>query len=221
MSSPTPTPTVTVRGEGEVEGPPELATVSAVLHAAGRSAADVTRSLAEIAQQVSAALPDLVFDSVRTDPLQVTPVFDRRSGVRITGYTGRYSTRLVLADFDGLSDLVVALTGLPDVQVTGPSWSLRRDSPLERQARLAAVRAAVTRAHDYANALGATLGDLLELSDTDASMGGMMPRAFAMSAPGAGPAHELDLEPQPQTVTANVTARFELTDVPPSDALPT
>jgi uncharacterized protein YggE len=212
------TPTVTVRGEGQVEGPPELATVSAVLHVSGRTAADVTRSLAELSRQVDAALPDLLFDSVRTDPLQVTPVFDRRSGVRITGYTGRYSTRLTVADFAGLSDLVVALTGLPGAHVDGPSWSLRRGSPLEQQARLAAVRAAVTRARDYANALGATLGDLLELSDTDSM--GSMPARFALSAKVGGEP-ELDLEPQPQTVTASVTARFELTNVPTADALPT
>ena len=215
------TPTVTVRGEGEAEGPPELATVSAVLHVSGRTAADVPRALADVSRQVDAARPDLVFDAVRTEPLQVTPVFDRRSGVRITGYTGRYATRLTLADFAGLSDLVVALAGLPDVQLTGPSWSLRRDSPLGLQARLAAVRAAVTRARDYATALGATLGDLLELSDTDGGLG-QMPRMFAMSPSGGDrPAPELDLEPQPQTVTANVTARFELTDVPTADALPT
>ena len=216
------TPTVTVRGEGQAEGPPELATVSAVLHVSGRSAADVTRSLAALAQQVDAALPDLVFDSVRTDPLQVTPVFDRRSGVRITGYTGRYSTRFTLTDFAGLSDLVVALAGLPGAQVDGPWWSLRRGSPLEREARLDAVRSAVTRAQDYAAALGATLGDLLDLSDTDGTMGAM-PRAFAMSPPrgGAEAQPELDLQPQPQTVAASVTARFELTNVPPADALPT
>ena len=213
------TPTVTVRGEGQVEGPPELATVSAVLHVSGRTAADVTRSLADLSRAVGAALPDLLFDSVRTDPLQVTPVFDRRSGVKITGYTGRYSTRLTVADFAGLSELVVALVGLPGAQVDGPWWSLRRGSPLERAARLDAVRAAVTRARDYASALGATLGDLLELSDTDGGFSGM-PARFAMSAKAGGePEPELDLEPQPQTVTANVTARFALTDVPTGSEL--
>ncbi|SER22397.1 SIMPL domain-containing protein [Microlunatus flavus] len=207
------TPTVTVRGEGQVEGPPELATVSAVLHTSGRSAAEVTRSLAELARQVDAALPELTFDSVRTDPLSVSPVFDRRSGVRITGYTGRYATRLTLADFAGLSGLVVALTGLSGAQVDGPWWSLRPGSPLERDARRAAVAAAVARARDYAEALGATLGDLLELADTDAGGHGIMPRAFGL-AKGGGEPPELDLEPQPQTVHASVTARFTLTDVP-------
>lgn len=213
------TPTVTVRGEGQVEGPPELATVTAVLHTSGRTAADVTRSLAEIAHQVEVALPDLHFETVVTDPFSVSPVFDRRPGVRITGYTGRYATRLTVAEFSGLSDLVVALAGLPGVQVSGPSWSLRRGSPLEHEARRDAVRTAVARARDYAAALGATLGELLELSDTDGGMGAM-PRMFAMSAPG-GPAPELDLEPQPQTVTASVTARFTLNDVPTAAALPT
>ena len=206
-------PTVTVRGEGQVEGPPELATVSAVLHTSGRTAADVTRSLAELGRRVDAALPDLVYDSVRTDPLSVTPVFDRRSGVRITGYSGRYSTRLTLADADGLSALVVALTGLPGAQVEGPWWSLRPGSTLERDARRAAVAAAIARARDYADALGATLGDLLELSDTDGGLGGALPRMVAMAQGGVEPP-ELDLQPQPQTVSASVTARFALADVP-------
>lgn len=213
------TPTVTVRGEGQVEGPPELATVSAILHTSGRTAADVTRSLADLARQVAAALPDLPSASVRTDPLSVTPVFDRRSGVRITGYAGRYATRVTLADVDGLSDVVVALTGLPGASVDGPWWSLRPGSPLERDARRAAVADAVARARDYADALGATLGDLLELADTDSGGHGLVPRAFAL-ATGGGEPPELDLDPQPQTVSASVTARFALLGVPAPDSLP-
>ena len=219
MTTSSPAPTVTVRGEGQAEGPPELATVSAVLHTSGRTAAEVTRALADVAHQVEAALPDLPFETVRTDPFSVSPVFDRRSGVHITGYSGRYSTRLTLADFFGLSDLVVALAGLQGAQVDGPWWSLRRGSPLQREARTDAVRAAVARARDYADALGATLGGLRELSDTDGGLGGAMPRTFSM-AKGAGEPPQLDLEPQPQTVTASVTARFALTRMPPSEALP-
>ena len=149
-------------------------------------------------------------------------MFDRRSGAKITGYTGRYSTRLTLADFAGLSELVVALTGLPGAEVTGPSWSLRRGSALEREARTAAVVSAVARARDHAAALGATLGDLLDLSDAQGG-GGWAAQAYGMPFRDGGDDTplELDLAPQPQTVTASVTARFALTDVPPPDALPT
>ena len=47
MTTSSPAPTVTVQGEGQAEGPPELATVSAVLHTSGRTAAEVTRALAD------------------------------------------------------------------------------------------------------------------------------------------------------------------------------
>ena len=150
--------------------------MSAVLHASGRTAAEVTRALADLAHQVEAALPDL---PLRQRPHGTVLGLARSStaarACSITGYTGRYATRLTLADFFGLSDLVVALAGLPGAQVDGPSWSLRRGSPLHQEARVDAVRAAVARARDYAAALGATLGDLLELSDTDGGMGGASP----------------------------------------------
>jgi hypothetical protein len=47
-----------------------------------------------------------------------------------------------------------------------------------------------------------------------------MPRHYAMEMAKGGPAPELDLEPWVQTLTASVTARFALTDVPVADALP-
>lgn len=207
-------PTVTVRGEGQAEGPPELAAVSAVLHTAGRTAAEVTASLADIVRAVDAARPDLVYTAVRTEPLQVSPVFDRRSPMRVTGYRGRYATRLELADFDRLDRVVVALAGLPGSEVTGPEWSLRPHSPLHRAARLAAVDDALRRARDYATALHAGLGDLLELSEVDSGFGGS-PRAYAMARGTEEPT--FDFEPQPQTVSARVTARFELRDLPAVD----
>ncbi|MEZ0493907.1 SIMPL domain-containing protein [Kineococcus sp. TBRC 1896] len=212
---------LTVQGEGRVEGPPELATVSAVLHTSGRSPTVVTGALADLARQVHEVLSGFAPDSVRTDPLSVSPVVDRRSGTRITGWTGRFSTRVTLAaDATDLSALVVAFTGLPGVAVDGPWWSLRPGSDLERRARAAAVAAAVARAHDDAAALGATLGDLLELSDAGGSPF-PTPRMAATAFPAAdGSPPELDLDPQPQTVAAVVTARFELVDVPPSAELP-
>ncbi len=52
------------------------------------------------------------------------------------------------------------------VTVEGPWWALRPDSPVHRQARLAAARDAAVRAGEYAEAFGGRLGDLLEAADT-------------------------------------------------------
>ncbi|MGI3781214.1 MAG: SIMPL domain-containing protein [Janthinobacterium lividum] len=96
------------------------------------------------------------------------------------------------------------------MHLDGPSWSLGRGSPLEREARGVAVRAAVTRSRDHATALGATLRDLLELADTDADADtdagvGGMPRASATARGGGDAPPELDLEPQPHTASATAT----------------
>jgi uncharacterized protein len=108
------------------------------------------------------------------------------------------------------------ITHLADLELTdvmGPWWALRKDSPAHREARQQAVRAAVTRAREYAQALDAELVALLELSDVGADSspvpaapagaGGRMRQSY-----GGGGAPAMDLEPQRQSVYAQVNARF-------------
>ncbi|HEX8002067.1 MAG TPA: SIMPL domain-containing protein [Mycobacteriales bacterium] len=111
------------------------------------------------------------------------------------------------------------------VDVSGPWWSLRRDSAVYRSARVAAARDAVTRASEYASALGSRVVGLVELADTGllseavAAAGGGFPVA-AMSAPApqamrsstvaASVPVTLDLEPVHQVVRASVEARFRI-----------
>lgn len=207
------TPTVTVRGEGRVEGPPELATVTGTVHASGRTSAQVTAALAAALRQLEEARPDIAYEGVYTESVRVTPVIDHRRSGAVTGYAGNAATRLVLSDFDRVSEVVVALGAVGDVAVGGSEWSLRHDSPLYRQARTAAVHDAYARARDYAAAVGGTLGELQALSDTEA--GGPVWRAAAMSRGAAAPEPSFDLTPRDEVVTAQVTATFVLDDVPP------
>ena len=88
-------------------------------------------------------------------------------------------------------------------------------------ARRQAVKEAVTRAREYAAALGSDLASLLELADPGienahpaampAPGGGYGRRAFSAAAAEDTAAPALDLEPQRQTVYAQVTARFTMT----------
>jgi uncharacterized protein YggE len=99
------------------------------------------------------------------------------------------------------------------VSVSGPWWALRPDSPAYRQVRHMAIADALTRAHEYAEALGAAVVALVELSDTGTPGGGFQPMLRAAAVPemaaGAEPPR-LDLQPQPQRVTASVTGRFTM-----------
>jgi uncharacterized protein YggE len=208
------TPVVTVRGEAELGSPPDLATLSATVHATGADAERVRRDLAEASARLRTVVEDhrTVLERHATSGLHVGPVFSGRGGRTITGYRGSLSSELVVADFAGLPALITALSGLDNAQLDGPWWSLRPSNPVYRQVRIAAIDEARQRAADYAAAFDATLGALLEVSDLDGSFA-HQPRAlkaaFAMDA-GGGSEPELDLEPAEQRVSAQVTVRFQL-----------
>jgi uncharacterized protein len=205
-------PIVTVRGEAQLEGPPDLAGLSSALHATGDSAAAVRARLATGSQAVAALLEGFAgaLERHSTSGLHVSPTFNHRNPTKITGYTGTFSTSLVVSDFDALSELILALSALPDSQVDGPWWSLKPDNPMYREVRLAAIAEARRRAEDHAAAFGATVSELVEVSDLDGGMGmPMARRAMAMESMDQSGA-SFSFEPAPQTVYGNVTVRFTL-----------
>jgi uncharacterized protein len=207
-------PLVTVRGEAQREGPPDLATLALTLHASGDSAERTRSKLAEGSAAVTALLGrfDAAIEKSSTSGLHVYPVFNRRTPSKITGYQGTFTTQIVVADFDSLSPLVLALTALPDSQIDGPWWSLRLDNEMFRDARLAAIADARRRADDYAAAFGTTVADLVEVSDQNTGLVGVREmRAFAMAEKADDSAFEF--EPAIQTVTGQVTVRFSLKSV--------
>ncbi|GAA3396773.1 SIMPL domain-containing protein [Streptomyces roseoviridis] len=213
---PTPeTPQVTVRGESRLETEPELARIGVAVRARGTDRSDVLASLTARNTEALTLLKsygDAVTD-LETGALSLTPEPARHGrGERVRGYQGWVHLTAELTDFTALGELVTRLADLEWTRVDGPWWSLRPDSPAHARARRQAVHEAVRRAREYAEALGSSLVALLELSDTaplpgmPAPMGGGMRMAFAAETAEA-PA-PLDLQPQRQTVTAEVTARF-------------
>lgn len=207
-------PLATVRGEATLEGPPELASLSVSVQRSADSAAAVRSALARASAEVGAALEPhrAALGPAGGANLHVAPVVARQ-GRRMTGYRGSWSTSLAVTDFDALGPLVLALTALDQLQLDGPWWSLRSQSPLHREARLAAVADARRRAEDYAAAFGARVVELLEVSDLEGGGTGSMPRRYAMAKAMAAEEPELDLEPAVQSVHGEVTVRFALSPV--------
>ncbi|MFD8206383.1 SIMPL domain-containing protein [Streptomyces sp. NPDC059695] len=212
-------PQVTVRGEGRLEIEPEFARIWVTASARGtdraETLADLTRRNARVLDLVK-ALGDAV-EKVETGSFSLSPELTRKGrGERVHAYTGRVRVAAELADFTALGELVTRLADLEMTSVDGPWWELRPSSPAYAEARRLAVEEAVQRARAYAAALGTSLASLLELSDAGLDRGPMPRRAtfgtaaVAFSAEGAGEAPPLDLEPQRQTVTAEVVARFTM-----------
>ncbi len=210
-------PRVAVRGEASLEFDPEYARIGVLVSARGRdrrgALEDLTRRNAQALELVR-SYGDAV-EKLSTGAFSVQPeMVDGSRRERVHAYHGRVRLQATVTDFTVLGELTTRLADLELTQVEGPWWGLWRNSPAHRSARQQAVREAVTRAREYAEALGARLVALVELADLGAEGSGP-PRLPA--APGgmrgfsgapAGPPPELDLEPQVQTVSAQVNARF-------------
>ncbi|MEV0563334.1 SIMPL domain-containing protein [Dactylosporangium sp. NPDC050588] len=209
---------VAVRGEAVREVDPELAefTVTVVARDKDREA-----TLTRLRERVEAlrGLFDRYGDGIErreTSGLHVHPEMGKK-GERVTAYSGSVSTTVVVKDFAALGEMLLTVANQDQTHVHGPMWSLRPDSPVFKEVRRDAVADAIVRGKEYADALGAQVVDLLELSDPGLSRGSESFAQFQAYDAGAmkrasygGPA-PLELDPQRQRVRAEVEARFTIT----------
>lgn len=216
---PTALPTVSVSGEAVILAEPELATVTITVAAHGSDRQTAVDLLSRRAQAVTDLVTRLSAGIERTETsrVQIYPELEGKKAEKVRRYVGRTSTTLVVHDFAVLSDLVVGAGQIDLASVDGPWWQLRLDSPVYRQARLAAAADALTRARDYAAAFGAELVGLVEIADQGMSHSGDVQRQGVplsyspMAARAAMPeSASFDLEPGQQQVTGHVEARFLL-----------
>ncbi|MGW0576313.1 SIMPL domain-containing protein [Streptomyces sp. NPDC002920] len=220
------TPLLAVRGEAELETDPDLARIGITVTARGKDRRttldDLTRRNATVVELVK-SYGDAVED-LSTGALSITPELGQHGrGERVRAYQGSVHLTAELTDFTALGELTTRLADLDLTRVDGPWWALRTESPVYRQARQRAVRDAVQRAKEYAEALGTTVAALTELADTGTgSAAGQPRRGFGRRMRRMSAAAEeiesapepLDLEPQRMRVQAEVRAQFTM--VPPA-----
>ncbi|MEE6257055.1 SIMPL domain-containing protein [Plantactinospora sonchi] len=206
----TDSPTLVVRGEAFREVPPEVARFAVTVSARSRNRPEALARLAERTATVR-GLIDGYGDAVErreTGQLWVHPEL-KRSGERVAAYVANATTTVTVTDFGVLGELMLRLADEDQTGVAGPWWDLRPDSPVHRETRRAAVADALSRAREYADALGAEVTGLLELSDSGPADRPMMLTRAAFGG-GAEAAPEIELDPQVQTVRAAVEARFRI-----------
>jgi len=204
---------VAVRGSATREVPPEIARVSVEVSARD---ADRRATLARLADRVAAVRAELdsfaaAIERRETSNLSVWPETKGRVE-RVTAYHGSASTTVTVTDLTVLGDLMLRLADLDHTSVSGPWWAVRPDSPVHRDVRRAAVEDAVQRAREYAGAVGARLVRLLEISDLALGAQPVAVRALGFTGAGADSGPTFDLDPQVQTVQAEVAMRFTITE---------
>lgn len=211
-------PVISVRGEAWLEAEPEIAIIDITVQARDRDRRAVLDRLAERNSQVLAMIKGYgeAVEKLESGPASVYPdIRHKERGERIARYLGQASVHVTIRDFTMLGELTTDLADAELVTVAGPWWSLRPDSPVYQQARLAAARDAMRRAREYAEAFGGRLGALIEAADAGLLTGHAGHEgpfhAMAAAAPAArlaGGQHALEFEPARQPVTAQIDARF-------------
>jgi len=205
-------PVVAVRGEVRREVPPEIARFNVEVTARDADRQTALSRLTDRAEGLRALLAEYAdaIERRETSGMYLHPDVRKGRGERVTAYQGSLTTTVTVSDFDTLGELMLRLANQEQTRVYGPWWSVRSDSPAHREARRAAIADGIARAKDYAEAVGARLVRLVEISDVAAET-----HLFAtpMGFRGGGDeALSLELEPQVQTVHAQVALKFTMTE---------
>lgn len=214
---------ISVRGEASLLVDPEVADLTIVIIAQARDRREAFERLVKRNDEVLALLRSYgdSIDQVASTGVSVAPELRKGKDEKIRSYAGAVRVRVTVADLAIIGELLARIAEFEAATIEGPHWRLRTSSPVYREARGRAVAEAVTRARDYAEAIGSRIIGLIELADTGLTTsvvprmaraaGGVAFSTRGLSAPVPGPAEPptLDLEPQQQTVYATVEARFQ------------
>ncbi|BBZ31439.1 SIMPL domain-containing protein [Mycolicibacterium confluentis] len=199
---------VTVVGAGEVQGTPDTVTTNVGISFTGTDAVSVLNQTNERQQAVIDALVGggVDRDNIATTGATLQPQYGP-DGTTPAGYQSTNTIDVRIHDVDAASRALplIANIGGNATRINSVTFSIDDDSDLVRDARARAFEDAKSRAEQYAELSGLTLGDVISISEaTDGSTPPAptpMPRAMAADVP---------LSPGQQTVSFSVTAIWEL-----------
>lgn len=159
---------LSVVGVGQVATEPDMAVISlGVTHQAetARAAMDMVNADATSLLEALAAL-DVAPRDVQTDQLSVSPFWDNKDQTRsIIGYEARNSVSVRVRDLSRLGSVMDAALSAGSNDFNGLRFTMQDPTPLEAQARKAAVKDAMARAAELAEAAGVTLGPVVTLTE--------------------------------------------------------
>jgi hypothetical protein len=213
---------ISVRGEALLTVEPEVVDLTVVVSTQAKDRREAFERLVKRNDEVLELLRSYGDSVERIESSGVAVHPDLRKGGRdekVRSYHGAVRVEVRIADFAVLGEIVSRVADLEAAHLEGPRWRLRRNSPVYRKARTRAVGEALTRAQDYAEALGSRITGLIELADVglmqtervDAPHMRMARSAGAASFGGPAEPPTLDLEPASQEVRTSVEARFYAT----------
>jgi uncharacterized protein YggE len=208
--SSTPGPSINVAGHGEVEGTPDVMTVTMGVQSNDPSAQAALQRNNEHAAALVAALKaqGVAAKDIQTVDLNVSPTFDKN--FHVTGYSASNTVSAKLRNLAKAGQVIdaAALTAGQDVRLQGVSFSIDNTSALVAKARADAIKDALAQGKQLAGAAGVKLGSIRTIDDTGTQL--PQPQAFSSSGLVRDAANSVPLEAGSQQLSVDVVVVFDI-----------
>lgn len=199
---------VTVVGAGDAQGRPDTATVQIGVETEGATSQEALAKNTEQAQAIQQKLKELGIDEkdIQTSSFNIYPNYGQ-DGRQITGYRVGNSVSVKIRNLDQSGTLLDQVVQAGANSIYGISFSVENPKDLLNQAREQAIQDARASAEQLARASGASLGQVLVITENIGSTPIPMPIADrAMEATSQA----VPVEPGQQSFSMNVQVTFEL-----------
>lgn len=162
--------TVTVSGTGHMKALPDQAVITIRARESAATAAAALDANSKKMQDVIARLkaegiPDAAIETANVN-VYGYPLYDQKTGTQTgTSYQASNSVKVTLTDFSTIGAVFAAATEAGANNLSGPAWQLSDNTNAQTQALAQASAQAFAKANAFAAANGATLGDVLVLTE--------------------------------------------------------
>lgn len=159
-----------VTGEGSVDLNPDLALLNVGVEVEAATVSEARRDAATAMAAVIAAVKNrgLTDADIQTSSFNIWPRYDYIDGKQtLAGYRVANSVTIKIRDLDAAGDIIddVADAGGDATRIDGISFTVEDPMPYLADLREAAVKNAQDKAQHYADLIGASLGDLVYLTE--------------------------------------------------------
>ena len=164
---------VMVTGDSIVSAQPDTAILTVAVVTQGRNALDAQQANANQSDAVVRALKSAAGANaeVKTSGYSLQPIRVYKEGQppTITGYEARNSVTVTMSDLTRVGAVIDATAQAGANDVSGISFTLRKDRPARDQALAEATREAVSKAQVIARALGGRVTRIIEVQEEGVS----------------------------------------------------
>jgi uncharacterized protein YggE len=201
---------VAVVGHGEVKGAPDTATVQIGVETQAGSAQDALAQNNTQAQAIAQKLKDLgvAEKDIQTSNFNIFPAYGS-DGRQVEGYRVSNAVTVTIHNLEQAGSLLDQVVKAGANSIYGVSFSVANPEALLEQARTAAIENAKARATQLAKAGGATVGDVLVISENVSAPPIPLP-AMGRAAEMAQADASVPVQPGEQSFSVDVQVTYGL-----------